>query len=457
MSDFEQYNLPTPPEVQAGDAVVPASSLSGKSETFDSATLSAPPPVPTNEDAQTNFSQGTISNDFVAQSGRMQSGNFVSGSSGWQLRPDGAEINGGVSVGSINIPDTTTDSSFHVDSSGNTWWGNNVADGYASAPAYVLANGTAVFSSITVTGYTPVTRGTFGGDGSDGALTISSGTTTLSFASASFLVKNYTSISITSTGKLAVSTPNTSGSTLILRSQGAVVITSSATCIDVSGMGGAGGAGVTSSTNASGSNGTAGQSVIFVTNPGTAGAGVSTAGTGGAAVNSVAYPSAFSQQTLQYPTLLVGSGGGGGGTSQNTNSATSGNGGNGGGGLVIECAGAWNFTTASGISAAGANGTNGVDGSGPTGTGAGGGGGGSGGFVLCLYNTLTANTGTIVVTGGTGGNGGSVNLNSFHPGGGGGGFMVAGSNGNTNTAANAKTGGDGAVGYSLVAQNSVFS
>src|SRR3990167_916579 len=59
-----------------------------------------------------------------------QSANFVTGVSGWQLRPDGAEINGGVSVTSLNIPDTTTDNSFHVDSSGNAWWGADVADGY---------------------------------------------------------------------------------------------------------------------------------------------------------------------------------------------------------------------------------------------------------------------------------------------------------------------------------------
>ena len=56
-----------------------------------------------------------------------QSANFVAGVSGWQLRGDGAEINGGVSIASLNIPDTTTANSFHVDTSGNAWWGANVA------------------------------------------------------------------------------------------------------------------------------------------------------------------------------------------------------------------------------------------------------------------------------------------------------------------------------------------
>ena len=59
---------------------------------------------------------------------------------------------GGVSVGSLNIPDTTTASSFHVDTSGNAWWGTNVATGYATAPASILATGVAQFTNMTITG-----------------------------------------------------------------------------------------------------------------------------------------------------------------------------------------------------------------------------------------------------------------------------------------------------------------
>src|SRR5690242_3504495 len=83
-----------------------------------------------------------------------QSANFVSGVSGWRLMADGAEINGGVSVQSLNIPDTTTANSFHVDSSGNAWWGANLADGYALANAYILATGEAVFKNIQIGGTT---------------------------------------------------------------------------------------------------------------------------------------------------------------------------------------------------------------------------------------------------------------------------------------------------------------
>ena len=85
----------------------------------------------------------------------------------------------------------------------------------------------------------------FGGTGADGALSISSGTTTIDLGGASVVTKNYTSISITGTGKLAFSNPNANGTTIILKSQGNVTLTSStAPMIDVSGLGGAGGASV---------------------------------------------------------------------------------------------------------------------------------------------------------------------------------------------------------------------
>jgi hypothetical protein len=54
---------------------------------------------------------------------------------------------------------------------------------------------------------------------------------------------------------------------------------------------------------------------------------------------------------------------------------------------------------------------------------AGGGGGGGGGVIVILYNTLTANTGTFTVAGGTGGS---------------------------------AYGASGSVGYSLIAQNNSF-
>lgn len=95
-----------------------------------------------------------------------------------------------------------------------------------------------------------------GGTGADGALSTSSGTTTLSFASANILEKNYTSISITGTAAIAFSNPHANGSMCIMRSQGDVTITSSATrAIDLRLMGAAGGAGYVSGTYVCGDGG----------------------------------------------------------------------------------------------------------------------------------------------------------------------------------------------------------
>ncbi|MEK7179997.1 MAG: hypothetical protein AAB706_00820, partial [Patescibacteria group bacterium] len=111
-----------------------------------------PPETLTQEDVSVmvgsqirNFSQPS-----VLQSGFYQSANFVSGSTGWQLTPSSAEFNVSTAINSLDIPDTTTASSFHVDSSGNTWWGANVASGLANANASVTSAGAAVFKSVTL-------------------------------------------------------------------------------------------------------------------------------------------------------------------------------------------------------------------------------------------------------------------------------------------------------------------
>lgn len=58
-------------------------------------------------------------------------------------------ISGSLVASSIDIPDTTTANSFHVDSSGNMWLG---ATTFASAPGKVANTGAATFSNITITG-----------------------------------------------------------------------------------------------------------------------------------------------------------------------------------------------------------------------------------------------------------------------------------------------------------------
>ncbi len=248
----------------------------------------------------------------------------------------------------------------------------------------------------------------FGGTGADGALTVSSGNTNIDLGGALFVVKNYTSISITGTGSVTFTNPHASGTTIYLKSQGAVTLTSSATpMLDASGCGTAGGAHAVNAGTAT--VGTAATQTFAIystvtTSGGPAATGAANGGVSTAITNPNFYGATLRATTLgneRLPVLLVPGCGGGGASSNNNPSSpgVAGDGGNGGGALYIECAGAWNFTTANGISVAGKNGQNA---SGTTNA-AGGGGGGAPGMFLALYNTLTANSGTINVAAGIGG------------------------------------------------------
>lgn len=278
----------------------------------------------------------------------------------------------------------------------------------------------------------------FGGDGSDGALDISSGTTTINLGGAAVFTKNYSSISITGTGHLAFTNPNTYGTLIVLKSKTTSTITCTvAPCIDVSGMGAAGGA--YASKGASGSNGQTPNLVFDSANHGGGGGancaggggggGISAAGTGGSicgggtgAAGSVYNPNSFYMQIgLKMFFITPGAGGGGGGQTDNGGTNYTGhNGGNGGGALILESQGALEFT-----GTIWAKGNNGSSPSGGTVNNTGGGGGGAGGNIALFYNTLTANTGTITVTGGSGG----TKANSGTDGG-------AGANGNSTVSKN---------------------
>jgi len=297
----------------------------------------------------------------------------------------------------------------------------------------------------------------FGGDGSDGALTVASGTTNIDLGGLAFVVKNYTSISITGTGKVTFTNSHANGTVIILKSQGNVTLTSSTTpMIDASALGAAGGASVVSVTAQNGTAGSAGTSTFL-----SAAGGI--AGQLSPLANTAATPAfsgtLFTTTRQKYTLIPVASGGGSGNiTTTGVVNATSGAGGKGGGTLVIECAGAWNFTTANGISVAGVSGGTGIGGTSNTAyPNAGGGGGGGGGFFLALYNTLTANSGTVTVTGGTGGNSDSYNTLSGRSGGNGGGSLTAGTIGNNSNVNSFKTGGDGVTGTSTVLKNVDFT
>jgi hypothetical protein len=323
--------------------------------------------------------------------------------------------------------------------------------------------------------------GTFGGDGSDGALAISSGTTTIDVGGASAYTLNYTSLSITGTGSLAFTNPAAGGCYITIRVQGSITITSSATrAIDCLGMGAAGGTGGNGETSGSGNStdgtdgtasGNAQDALSHFGNKGTRGVSGGAAGTGGTA------GAALTNSNVSYYTLTLarlqerslklftGSGGGGGGGGADGNNAVppnGGDGGRGGGCLMIECGGAWNFTGT--ISVEGQGGSAAVSGVADSAGGGGGGGGGSGGSFLCLYDTLTANSGTVKTGGGVGGNGGAAgggagnrpggagggggsSLNAGGAGGNGAGAGAGGSNG-SNASAGAGGGGGGGGGAS---------
>lgn len=387
------------------------------SENKDLYTLPKDTKILTEDDVRIIVSQQLRSIIFptVVSSGFLQSGNYVAGSMGWKLTPTGAE-----------------------------------------------------FQSVTIAGVTLTTQGTFGGDGSDGALTITTGTTTIDLAGAKTIVKNYSSISITGDGKLAFSNPHATGSIVIIKSQGGITLTSSSTSvIDLVGIGAEGGTG-----GAAGSAGTDGTASTGMWNP-TFNFGVGCASTTGVFGAGGVAPTAAQADPWTTGSgngfkmhrrcilLAPGSGGGGGAGAINndasTNEGAGGAGGRGGGVLYIECGGAWNFTTGS-IDVSGQAGTTAPttaanEGGNSTASG-GGGGGGSSGMFLCLYNELTANSGTVIAKGGVGGNGGSITGNggnngdpdSGGGGGGGAGYGAAGGAGGAGANPGAGTKTDGTNG-----------
>ena len=314
----------------------------------------------------------------------------------------------------------------------------------------------------------------FGGDGSDGALNVTSGTTTLDFTSLPVLEKNYTSFNISAGATLAFSNPYTYGSVFIGRSQTTGTV---AGTLDLSAMGAANGAASTGATNPgsggllgnSGNNGTDAMQPTTTTlagNLGTGGGGVSAVvGTGGAlrakmAVNVYAWAK-INNKRVGF--AMPGGGGASGGCGGNGNknygstsdAGSGGAGGRGGGGFILEFNG--NCTLTGTLKTNGGNGSNGGTAANKDIAGGGGGGGGGGGRGVVLYAGSLTDTATKTVNGGTAGTGGnngptgSWNTNGLGGGGGSGGGScigdgTAGSNGASSSTASAKTGGDGGTG-----------
>ncbi len=356
-----------------------------------------------------NIASGNMVSEVGLVDGFLQSSNFETGVQGWQISSTGdVEFNSGTFRGnlqanSIDIPNETDPNSFHVDNMGNTWWG---ATTFAAAPASIDNTGAAIFNSATIAGYVVGSKGAFGGDGSDGALSLTSGTTNFDLAGAAVYVKNYSSISVTGTAAITFTNPNSNGSIVVFKSQGNVTITSSATrAFDLRQMGG----GVTNNIarTVSGGNGGTGNGGT----PGTVGASLisviaavkdvflATGGNGGSggacqtSGNQSGGGGSGGSSLLSSGT--TGIAGAGNGDGSNTSGGV---GGRGGGCLYIESRGSWNVSGTFDVS--GQNGVASV-------TAAGGGAGGAGGGIVSRYNSITSDTATYTVSGGTGGGAGA--------------------------------------------------
>lgn len=296
-----------------------------------------------------------------------------------------------------------------------TWTGSNSFTGNNS------------FTSTTTFTGNMSYRG-FGGVGTDGALSISAGaTTTLDANYTNVLVKNYSSINIPNTAGLTIQNASTTGTILILKSQGDCNIAGN---IWLKGFGAA-----TSSAT------TTPFGVIDVDNKlngrddgGTIGA------SGGNRISSSTlylYTTGLGSVFNRSMVVVPGAHGGRGSTGGGVSGGAGGYGGSGGGAIIIECGGYLNFTGS--IVVDGGNGLNGSDG-GAASAGGGGGGGGAAGMALVLYNNLIANTGTIYARGGSGGDGGDAGATSLTGGNAGGGGAGCWSSAGFNGAGEASSG-----------------
>jgi len=263
------------------------------------------------------------------------------------------------------------------------------------------------------------------GDGRDGDLVVSSGTTILSENK----IYQYKSINIASGATLTIGGA-ADNLPLALLCIGDVQINGT---INLQGKGAAGGAGVASGNGLPGSagiglvsfgaGGGGGEGVYnsnyyaqngasasgFTGGAGGAGYPGPDGGSGGSCTNLIGFTDIYSLIKCGVTPLSLGAGGGAGGAFSNLPSVPGGNGGRGGGALLIAAKGNVSIGATGLINCKGNNGNNGsnngyVDGN------SGGGGGGGGGSCIIKYGGTFTNSGTITVAGGNGGIGASVGV-----------------------------------------------
>lgn len=105
-----------------------------------------------------NLSVSKLTAGTLSVNTSIQSSNYVPGVSGFYLDSGTGNVEfnsgtfrGNLTAGSIDIPDTVTANSFHVDNMGNAWWG---ATTLGSAIAYVKKDGSALFQTGLIGGFT---------------------------------------------------------------------------------------------------------------------------------------------------------------------------------------------------------------------------------------------------------------------------------------------------------------
>jgi len=390
--------------------------------------------------AQATSGPTTTTQELVQ--GALQSGNFLTGVRGWIIKANGdvefgsgkfrgditgatGTFSGTVTVASLNIPDSTTANSMHVDSSGNTWWGANVAGGYTSANAYVLATGVTSFKNVLIGGtstqYQIGNGGMFTfGDGSDGA-GVADGTTALAGATLAASVYTltrdvyYTDLTV-STGVtikpsgyriFGIGTLTLNGTAIISRNGNA-----GSDGVNDNGLPNAGGLGGVALANGylkgsiAGGNGGA-----SVGSPNPAGAGVA----GGNTTNSLGTNGVYGGSGRTGTNAAGAAGAGGTATASNVK-------------LIAN----WHLATLLDIGSTGstvkfdnsaASGGGGAGANSSFGNGGSGGGGGSAGGIIAIYfrSIIIGASASITTNGGNGGKGGNTALSGCGGGGAGGG------------------------------------
>lgn len=281
------------------------------------------------------------------------------------------------------------------------------------------------------------------GDGSDGALSVPSGTTTIDCGGSNVVIKQYTSIDIA--GTVDFSNPASEGTVVVFLVQGDVDITGTLDLKGIGSTGGSGGsaavAGTTGSSADAGDDGTTPIHTFSQTREGGGGAAQNDGGDnaeaagGGGAASSINDGNAASNagsssggtagSSLDLATIKriigfskgltmsPGAGGGGGGAATEVDTATGtghtatgGTGGTGGGSILIRCGG--NYSDVGGtIDVSGGNGGNGdasvTNPASNYSLAAGGGGGGSAGEFKAEVRGDIDSSGTHTANGGSGG------------------------------------------------------